>query len=181
MKKILLACFAILLLVSLVGCGSSSSSSNTSSNTGSQEVTKDSSKKNVRISFAFDDKSSKTYKEHVQDLWNQTKVLWNEDAKKTYSDEEYIKFGKEMDEAWVNLQSHISIPTNKHDQAVEDTSDSVLGNMTGNMLGDIDKLYGERSESDTKVEREARRKTAISNLAATIKEYDDKLANLSVK
>ena len=93
MKKILLACFAILLLVSLVGCGSSSSSSNTSNNTGTKEVTKDSSKKNVRISFAFDDKSNKTYKEHVQDLWNQTKVLWNEDAKKTYSDE-----------AWVNLR-----------------------------------------------------------------------------
>lgn len=179
MKKILLACFTILLLLSFIGCGTSTSTS--TSNTSSTEVTNDSSKKNARISFDLNDKASKTYKDHVIDLWSKTKVLWIEDAKKNYTDEEYVKFGKELDEAWVNLQSHIAIPTNKHDQVVEDTSDSVLGNIVGNMLGDIDKIYGERSPADTRKEREDRRKNAISNLSLTIKEYDDKLANLKVK
>jgi len=182
MKKILLLCVTILLLLSLTACGrSNSASSNNTSTTNSKEVTNDSSKKNARISFDFNDKSSKTYKEHVEDLWSKTKVLWNEDTKKNYSDEEYMTLGKEIDEAWVNLQSHISIPTHGHDQSVQDTSDNVLGNMVGNLIGDTDKIYGQRSQFDTKEEREGRRKNAITNLSLTIKEYDDILAKLTVK
>lgn len=177
MKKILLSGLTILLVLSFTACGNKST---TASNTSSNGTASDSSKKNARISFDFNDKSTKTYKEHVQELWSKTKVIWNEDTGKNYTDEEYMALGKEIDIAWVNLQSHISIASNGHDQSVQDTSDSVLGNMTGNILGDTDKIYGQRSQSDTKEEREARRKNAIEYLSTTIKEYDDKLANLKI-
>jgi uncharacterized protein YceK len=170
MKKILISCLTIIFLLALSGCGSTNTSSTSST-----------SNKKARVSFDSSDKVSKTYKEHVQDLWGKTKNLWAEDSKKKYSDEEYIKLGKEIDEAWCNLQAHISIASNGHDESVEDTSDEILGNMAGRILLDTDKLYGERSPSDTKEEREKRRKTAIENLDLTIKEYDDALSKLTVK
>ena len=177
MKKIILSGLAILLVLSFTACGSKST---TASNTNSNDTTSDSSKKNARISFDFADKSTKTYKEHVQELWNKTKAIWNEDATKNYSDEEYMALGKEIDVAWVNLQAHTSIASNGHDEAAQDTSDLILGNMTGNIIGDTDKIYGQRSQSSTKEEREARRKTGIKYLSTTIKEYDDKLASLKI-
>ena len=170
------------MILSFVGCGSNSTStSNSTGNTSSKEVTSDASTKNERISFDINDKSGKTYKEHVQDLWSKTKVLLIEDAKKSFSDEEYMQLGKEFDKAWVNLQAHTSLPTNKHDEAVEDTGNHVLGNMTGNILGDIDQIYGERSTYDSKKEREDRRKNALSKLSNTIEKYDDKLSKLTIK
>lgn len=167
MKKIFLSCLTVILLLVFSACGTTSTTSTLS--------------KKARISFDISDKSSKTYKEHVQDLWSKTKNLWAEDSKKKYSDEEYIKLGKEIDEAWCGLQAHISIASNGHDENVQDTSDQILGNMAGSILLDTDKLYGERSPSDTKEEREERRNTAIDNLDITIKEYDEALAKLTIK
>lgn len=172
MKKILLPLLSIILLLTLTACGSKSA-------TTGADTSADSSKKTARISFDFNDKSDKTYREHVTDLWNQTKVLWKEDASKNYTEEDYIARGKEIDEAWVNLQAHTSIATNGHDS--QDTSDSILGNMTGKMIEETDKLYGERSEGDTKEKRIERRENAIKYLSETIKEYDDKLSNLTIK
>jgi hypothetical protein len=167
MKKIVLSCLTIIFLLTFSACESTTTTSTSS--------------KKARISFDISDKSSKTYKEHVQDLWSKTKKLWTEDSKKKYSDEEYIKLGKEIDEAWCGLQAHISITANGHDENVQDTSDQILGNMAGSILLDTDKLYGERSPSDTKEEREKRRNTAIENLDLSIKEYDDALAKLTIK
>lgn len=152
---------------------------NSSSN--SSDISNNSSKKTARITFDINDKSTKTYKEHVQELWNKTKGLWIEDSKKNYSDEEYVKLGKEIDEAWVNLQGHTSIASNGHDDKVQDTSDNVLGNMVGNIIGDTDKIYAQRSLSSSKEEISKRRKDALTNLSATIKEYDDILAKVTVK
>lgn len=176
MKKILLPLLTIILLLTLTACSGKSTSTSTGSDSSA-----DSSKKAARISFDLNDKSDKTYREHVTDLWNQTKVLWQEDASKGYTDEEYMALGKEIDIAWVNLQAHTSIASNGHDDSVQDTSDSILGNMTGNVIGNTDKLYGERSENEPKEKREERRKTAIKYLSETIKEYDDELAKLTIK
>lgn len=178
MKKILIICCTIGLALLLVACSktTTSSQSNNISNAGST-AENNSLAQNARISFDISDNSSKTYQEHVQELWNKTKVLLNEDAQKTYTDEQYINYGKEMDLAWVNLQVHISL---SKPEEQKDTSDNKLGNMTGNVIGDIDKIYGQRSLGETKEKREERRKTALKYLAQTIKEYDAILANLKL-
>lgn len=182
MKKILLLFLTTVLLLSFTACGNKNND-NTANNdsTSTNDTSDNSSKKTSRITFDFNDKSNKTYKEHVQDLWNKTKELWIEDSKKNYSDEEYIRLGQEIDEAWVNLQGHTSVSTNGHDEKVEDTSDLLLGNMTGNILGDTDKIYGQRSTYDSKEERAQRRTNALKYLSETIKEYDDILAKVTVK
>lgn len=182
MKKILITACMLLLVLSVVACSKSTSSSNTNSgSTSSTGSTNDSSAKTARISFDFSDKSTETYKAHVQDLWDKTKVLLNQDATKTYTDEQYIAYGKEMDEAWVNLQTHVSIASNGHDQSVQDTSDSKLGNMIAEMLGEIDKIYGQRSTGDTKEQRAEKRKEALGYLSATLQEFDDILAKLTIQ
>jgi hypothetical protein len=179
MKKILISLILFILVLSMSGCGNSTAGS--SSNTDSSNNSTGSAKIAARISFDVNDKSTVTFKEHVQDLWNKTKVLWLEDSKKDYSDAELIKLGKEIDEAWVNLQAHTSTASNGHDDTVQDTKDNILGNMTANIIGDTDKLYGERSQSETKEKRAERRTTALKNLESTIKKYDDKLAKLTIK
>jgi hypothetical protein len=173
MKKTIISLILMILILSMSGCGSRTT------NTDSSDSSMGSVKIAARIFFDVSDKSTITYKEHVQELWNKTKVLWLEDSKKDYSDEEFIKLGKEIDEAWVNLQVHTSIASNGHD--IQDTKDNILSNMTANIIGDTDKLYGERSQNETKEKRAERRTTAIKYLESTIKKYDDKLAKLTIK
>jgi hypothetical protein len=184
MKKFFLLCSATFFLLSFAACGNKNDINTTNNNTisnSSNDISSNSSKKTARISFDINDKSTKTYKEHVQDLWNKTKVILKEDAKKNYSDEEFLNIGKELDLAWVNLQCHVSIASNKHDKTIEDTKDELLGKMVGNMLLDIDKIYGQRSLGDAKEKIAERRKEAISYLDETIKDYDEILAKVTVK
>lgn len=181
MKKILLIGIAVSMFLSFAGCGSNSSdvnSSDTSASSSALNAKSNSNNSSKDISFDKNDKSQKTYKEHVQELWNKTKELFREDAKKGLSDKEYIKRGDEISEAWVNLQIHISLSSNGHDEKVEDTKDNILGNMTGNIIGEIDKIYGNRSKNGTEDERAKRR--AKANLDYIIKKYDDKLAKLTL-
>ncbi len=180
MKKILLIGIAVSLLLCLTGCGSNSPDAGSSDTSKSSSVISskgDSDSSSEDISFDTNDKSKKTYKQHVQELWDKTKVLFREDAKKGLSDKEYMKRGDQISQAWVNLQVHISISSNGHDEKVEDTKKSVLGNMTANVIGEIDKIYGNRSKNDTEEERAKRR--AKANLDYIIKKYDDKLAKLT--
>lgn len=133
-----------------------------------------------RISFRIDDTSNATYKQHVNDLWEKTKPLLREDAAANLTDEQLLQMGKEVKQAWVNLQGHASLHHEaKRDSGEEDTKDHKLANMTGNIIGIIDDLYG--WPAYTKEKREEKRALLRkSRLEYKIKEFDGVLKTVPV-
>jgi hypothetical protein len=125
-----------------------------------------------RINFSIDDNSNATYKQHIADLWQKTKLMLRDDAAGNLTDEQLLQVGKEVKQAWVDLQVHGSLHHKaKLDSAEEDTKDHKLGNMTGNVIGLIDDLYGWPAYTKEKRE-EVRSNLRKGRLEYKIKEFD---------
>lgn len=133
-----------------------------------------------RLSFRIDDDSSATYKQHINELWDKTKPILRADAAANLSDEQLLQRGKEIKQAWVNLQAHGSIHhQTKRDSGEEDTRDHKLANLTGNVIGLIDDLYG--WPAYTKEKREGvRANLRKGRLEYKIKEFDNILKEVNV-
>lgn len=136
--------------------------------------------KTSRISFAIDEKNNATYKQHMADLWEKTKPILREDAAKNLTDEQLLQMGKEIKQAWVNMQVHGSMHHKaKLDSFEEDTKDHKLGNMTANVIGLIDNLYGWPAYTKEKRE-EVRDNLRKGRLEYKIKEFDGILKSVNV-
>ncbi len=158
-----------------VACGGGGGKSS-----GTSSPAKAEDKGTLRIGFRIDDDSSGTYKQHINDLWEKTKPFLREDAAANLTDEQLLQLGKEIKPAWVNLQAHGSLHHQpKLDNAEEDTKDHKLGNLTANVIGLIDDLYGWPAYTKEKRE-EVRANLRKGRLEYKIKEFDKILQSVAI-
>ncbi|BBB89942.1 MAG TPA: hypothetical protein PKA28_07780 [Methylomusa anaerophila] len=134
-----------------------------------------------RISFDIEDKSTGTYKQHICQLWEKTKMIIKEDAGKDLTDEQYLFLGKEVRRAWLNLHAHSCLYHQENiSRGIEDTPDHKLETMIGHVLGLIDELYG--WPTDEKESREDARKRLIqSDINGTIRALDNWLQSADMR
>ncbi|MFZ5644712.1 MAG: hypothetical protein ACOY46_14070 [Bacillota bacterium] len=170
MKKMFLILLITFNIALFTACGQSDKSAiNSDKSAVSGEKSASQSIEEKRISFDRNNKDNVSYKQHVTDLWEKTKPLLREDIAKGYSDDQYKKLGAEINEAWVNLQIHSSL---NHKDEVDSIKDVGYANLTGNVIGLIDELYGNR-DFGPKEKREERRETLKkSRLEYKIKQFD---------
>jgi hypothetical protein len=164
-------------LLTSCGSGNVSPGSNIEVNQGditAKDNTAGTADRGVRISFDRSNSDDATYKQHIEALWEKTKVLLREDITKNYSDEELKKLGTEIDTAWVNLQIHSSI---NHMEEIDKIKDPRYANIIEDIMGIVDELYANRYTPP-----EEKRKAMLENLKNgrlefKIKEFDETLQN----
>lgn len=172
-KNVLFMSVAIICLLLAGGCGGGEKSKSSS-------AVKTEDNAASRLSFRIDDAGDATYKQHINDLWEKTKPLLRADAAADLNDEQLLQRGKEFKQAWVNLQAHGSIHHQaKRDSGEEDTKEHKLANMTANVIGLIDDLYGWPANTKEKRE-EIRSNLRKGRLEHKIKEFDEVLKKVNV-
>ena len=178
-KSILFLVLVIICFLLAGGCGGSGGSGGSGKSKPSLPVKAEDNSES-RLSFRIDDDSSATYKQHINELWEKTKPVLRADAAANLSDEQLLQRGKEIKQAWVNLQAHGSMHhQTKRDSGEEDTRDHKLANLTGNVIGLIDDLYG--WPAYTKEKREGvRANLRKGRLEYKIKEFDNILKEVNV-
>ncbi|EFL52701.1 hypothetical protein DesfrDRAFT_0331 [Solidesulfovibrio fructosivorans JJ]] len=133
-----------------------------------------------RPAFSVDEPGDATYKQHIVALWEKTKPVLREDLAANLSDAEYLRLGKPMRAAWVNLQVHASLRhAGKRDSGVEDTKDHTFADLVGKIIELVDDVYG--WPPDTPREREDKRQAMRkSRLEHKIKRFDAVLRSVNV-
>lgn len=139
---------------------------------GSKTVT---AKGEERIFFDRNSSDEATYLQHIEALWEQTKVLLREDITKSYSDEELKKLGTEIDTAWVNLQIHSSI---NHMDEIDKITDARYANIMEDIMGVVDELYANRYTPPEDKRKEKLENLRNGRLEYKIKEFDETLSRV---
>ena len=133
-----------------------------------------------RPAFAVDEPGDATYKQHIVALWEKTKPVLREDLAADYADADYLRLGKPMRVAWVNLQVHGSLShAGKRDSGAEDTKDDRLADLVGKIIGLVDDVYGWPPNTPQKRE-EIRANLRKSRLEYKIKQFDAVLQSVNV-
>jgi len=133
-----------------------------------------------RPSFSMDAPGNATYGQHIVALWEKTKPALREDLAANLPDAEYLRLGKTMRAAWVNLQVHGSLHhADKRGSGVADTRDDTLADLVGKIIELVDDVYG--WPPDTPREREDKRQAMRkSRLEYKIKRFDAVLRSANV-
>jgi hypothetical protein len=175
MKRSLLL-FVLCLLVCAAACGQEQQSSeNTPSSsqieTSPESASGDPSKAEARVSFEINDTREGTYKDHVAELWEQTKAVMREDILAEYTDEEYQELGQAIENAWTNLQAHSSI--HHADEAAAADENVTYANVTGKIKDLIFKTYGNGAVGTPEKREEKRENLRGGGLERLIEDIDE--------
>lgn len=175
MKRSLLLFVLCLLVCALTACSQEQQSSENTPSSNQTETAPDSasgdpSKADARVSFEINDTREGTYKEHVAELWEQTKAVMREDILAEYTDEECQELGQAIENAWTNLQAHSSIyHADEADAADEDVA---YANVTGKIKDLIFKAYGNGDVGTPEKREEKRANLRDGGLERIIEDID---------
>ncbi|MGI6451670.1 MAG: lipoprotein [Desulfitobacteriia bacterium] len=177
MKKAVLLIATAVLIVLLAACGQGNvPADNKAEVNQGEKAPKESpaadTNSGARIDFDRTSSDDATYKQHIETLWEQTKVLLREDITKDYSDEELKKLGTEIDTAWVNLQIHTSI---NHMEEIDKITDAKYANIIEDIMGLVDELYANRYTPSEERRQERLENLKNGRLEFKIKEFDETL------
>jgi hypothetical protein len=181
MKKVLIVIFALLLAFALTACAKEKSGSDTADAESSggktsdeqspDDISTDEQSPGGHISFDDSDGDPSTYKEHVADLWEQTKAVLRTDLSAGYSDEEYQAIGNALDIVWSELQVHASLA--HKDEADAADEDTAYANLVGDIKELINKEYGNWGGGSAEDREEKRESLRDGGLERKISDIDE--------
>lgn len=161
MKIVLQCILAITLMFSLTACSKDSTAPEPES---SESPT-------IRIYFDESESSTSTYKEHVADLWEQTKPVLREDLDADYSENDYRYLGSVIENQWSSLQIHASIYHEDERDAAHENSD--YADLIENIKDLINKVYGHWATTSDEERDAARERLRNGELERKISDFDD--------
>lgn len=178
MKKVASFILIVFSIVVITACGHSNVPADNKAEVKKENTNNESTALNkntgVRISFDRNNSDDSTYKQHIEALWAETKVLLKEDITRDYSDEELKKLGTEIDTAWVNLQIHSSI---NHMDEINQIKDARYANIMEDIMGVVDELYANRYTPTAEKRKKNLENLKNGRLEFKIAEFDKTLQN----
>jgi hypothetical protein len=139
--------------------------------TSSDSESRDPSKAGALVFFEINDTREGTYKDHVSEMWEQTKAAMREDILAEYTDEEYQELGQAIENAWTNLQAHSSI--HHADEADAADENVAYANVTGKIKDLIFKVYGNGAVGTPEKREEKRKNLRDGGLERLIEDIDE--------